>query len=483
MTTGPRVGIIGGGYTGTTAAIHLSRMSPIPLDILIVEPSPKLGRGVAYGTTDPDHRINGPSTAHFIYPDDLEHFDRWLRSSGALDADPESIDALGRVFPRRADLGRYVGEELETHRKSNPSGSTIRHIVTRAETVVRSDGQYVVHLEGEEDLTVDLLIVTTSNAPPAILPPLRDVAANHDGFFPDPWELERLATIGPDANILIVGTGLTMADTAVTLLRDRPSAKVMAISRRGLLPTSQRSIPPEETLPEAMTLEAPRFVARHGTPGTARENLRALRGDARALMANGSEWQVAFDWVRDAAHQLWPAMPEVEQGRFVRHLWPWYETHRFRFPPQMDAKIQAVMNEGRLRVEAAALVSAETAGRQIEITYRKRGEDALLIEAFDAVVNCTGPERKPRQSGDPFLQNMVSAGFLVNHPFGLGLVIDDMGRAKNQNGGHDTHIRIIGPLTRGCLGEINGVPHTAFHMTRIMPDILAELAKVNTAGT
>ncbi|MDA0239164.1 MAG: FAD/NAD(P)-binding protein [Proteobacteria bacterium] len=482
MTTGPRVAIIGGGYTGCAAAIHLRRTSPVPLDISIVEPAPELGRGVAYGTPDPDHRINGPTTAHFIYPDDLEHFDRWHRNSGALAADPESVDGLGRVFPRRADMGRYVGGELQAHQIKNPSGSSIRHVNTRAETVIDRDGVFAVTLDGRDELTVDQLIITTSNAPPAVLPALRNVAESHSAFYPDPWDIERLGTIGKDAKILIVGTGLTMADAAVMLLRDRPGATVTAISRRGLLPTIQRTVPPEETLPEAMAREVPEFVRRHGTPKRARDILRALRRDADDMMAEGGEWQVAFDWIRDAAYQLWPALSADEQSRFVRHLWPWYETHRFRFPPQIETKIQIAIEGGRLSVDAAALLNAEPRGDKIEVTFRRRGNVAVQAETFHAVINCTGPERKPRQTGDPFLQNLVSGGYLVNHPLGLGLVVDDLCRAQNSKGDYDGRIRVVGPLTRGQFGEINGIPHTAFHTLRIMPNILAEMETVDAEG-
>ena len=53
-----KVVIIGGGYTGAAAAIHLSRMAGRPLDIRIIEPREDAGRGVAYDTEDPAHRLN-----------------------------------------------------------------------------------------------------------------------------------------------------------------------------------------------------------------------------------------------------------------------------------------------------------------------------------------------------------------------------------------------------------------------------------------
>jgi uncharacterized NAD(P)/FAD-binding protein YdhS len=471
----PRVGIIGGGFTGAAVAIQLSRTSAVPLDISVVEPSAELGRGVAYGTTDPDHRINGPTIQHSLYPDDGGHFDNWCRANGVIADDPECLDASGRAFVRRAEMGRYVGHELAVHQTANPSGSSIRHIQDRAVNA-RTDGDdFVVSLAANDDLASDLLVITTSNAPPALLPAFEGAVAGHTAFFPDPWDLPRLEEIASDARILIIGTGLTMADVAIAVLRHRPGARITAISRRGLLPKGQRRVPRGDTIAEAMDCAVPAFVARHGRPNSARAILRALRGDVRDRMAEGSEWQVAVDELREAAHHLWPALSEQEQSRFGRHLAPWYETYRFRYPPQTETKVRALIETGQLTTRAAALVSAIPRQDRIEVTTRRRGQAELTTEEFDAVINCTGPERKPGRAGDPFLQNLVSGGLLVNHPLGLGLVVDDFFRARNRAGQHDGRLRVIGPLARGRLGETNGVPHTGFHIVRVLPDILAEL--------
>lgn len=44
--------------------------------------------------------------------------------------------------------------------------------------------------------------------------------------------------ISKDASVLIVGTGLSMADVVVSLARHGHEGKVTAISRRGIIPKS-----------------------------------------------------------------------------------------------------------------------------------------------------------------------------------------------------------------------------------------------------
>src|SRR5690606_40227175 len=56
-----------------------------------------------------------------------------------------------------------------------------------------------------------------------------------------PWQKtlrgeDALARVPAQARVLVIGTGLTMADTVVTLLRRGHQGPITAISRRGLLP-------------------------------------------------------------------------------------------------------------------------------------------------------------------------------------------------------------------------------------------------------
>ena len=475
--TPPAIAIIGGGYTGAAVAIHLSRASPRKLDIAILEPRQELGRGVAYSSTDPDHRINGPTAAHFLYPEKPTHFTDWFTADGGPVGDPDALDDLGRAFPRRSEMGRYIGGELAAHANGNPSNSAIRHIRDRAIDITATDDGYVVHLVSGATLAADMAIITTSNAAPSV-PSVLEPVASHPGFFPDPWDLERMAEIPNGAEALIIGTGLTMADAALTVVRSRPLTTITAISRRGRLPQTYRRTPPTETLWEALNWTAPRFVARHGRPVTVNNILAVLRRDISALMAAGDEWQIAIDDLRDAAHQLRPALPAAEQSRFIRHLWPWYETHRFRFPPQIEKKVDQLREIGRLNIQAARLGSSWPEDGRINVSLTPRGTNQKELLSFDAVINCTGPQRRPRETGDPFLKNLVAAGYLTDNHLGLGVEVDAACRAIGAGGAAIPRIRVFGPLTRGRFGEMNGVPHTAAQIVTVMPQLVADLEEI-----
>jgi uncharacterized NAD(P)/FAD-binding protein YdhS len=366
------IGIVGGGYIGSAAAIQLARCARQSLNIVIIEPSEMLGGGIAFSAEDPDHRLNAPTGIHFLYPENTESFTEWHAASGAREADPESVAADGRVYARRADFGAYVSGELRNHQQENPSSSAISHLRDSVAGIAKLDDAWRLQLSSGAVLDASVVLVTPCNLRPALTAPFRELA-EHPAVYANPWDLARLSQIAPDAKALIVGTGLTMADIAVTLLRDGPKRRLTAISRRGLFPQPSRSHPPSETVWEALSRPIPAFVERHGVPATALAILRAHRADIAQLATQGIEWQVAFDELRDAAYRLWPSLPASEQQRYFRHLSPWYETHRFRLPPQVGEKLEAYRRDGQLEYRAGFINSATARDGALQVSLRVRG--------------------------------------------------------------------------------------------------------------
>ncbi|WP_163694337.1 FAD/NAD(P)-binding protein [Mycolicibacterium sarraceniae] len=59
------------------AAIHLRRHDP-SAQITLIDASGRPGTGAAYGTSDPAHLLNVPAPRMSAWPDDPDHFCRWL---------------------------------------------------------------------------------------------------------------------------------------------------------------------------------------------------------------------------------------------------------------------------------------------------------------------------------------------------------------------------------------------------------------------
>ena len=467
--------IIGGGYSGVACAVHLARAAREPLEITIVEPRPELGRGIAHSAKDPDHRLNAPTQIHCLYPDDMDHFAAWCDAKAVGQRDPDALDGE-RLYARRWDFGTYIGEQLAAHRAGNPSDSTITHRQAAAVDIAKQGKGWAVSLDDGGQLTADAVILTTSNAPPSVPPPFRGEVEGHTAFFRDPWDIDALGRIAADARILIVGTGLTMADVVTTLMRDGPARRIAAVSRRGLLPARQRKEPPDETLLEALTRKPSKFVDRHGKPDRLLDVFRALRGDIAASAEQGREWHIAFDDLRDAASEVWPALPRTEQARFMRHLRPWYETHRFRLPPQNAEAMDRGVREGRLEFHAADIVGAQVSGNCVDVSLKPRRTIRVEDTLYDAVVNCTGPVNVVSAGGNPLLHSLIEGGLALANPFGLGLEVDDDCRVRGRNGSTAKTLYAVGPLTRGRFGESNGVPFIMLQAVAVGEKLAAQFA-------
>src|SRR5258708_17064988 len=65
------VAIVGAGFSGTMAAIHLLRQTDHRITVGLVERTSQCSRGLAYRTRDATHRLNGPAARMSAFPDDI----------------------------------------------------------------------------------------------------------------------------------------------------------------------------------------------------------------------------------------------------------------------------------------------------------------------------------------------------------------------------------------------------------------------------
>lgn len=360
------------------------------LDVAVVEPRDRLGRGVAYDTADPDHRLNAPLAVHFVYPDAPDHLLDWYAGQGGPARDPEARAADGSIYMRRGDFGRYVEAQLLAHVDANPSGSTLRHVRARVLDARRTSGGYGLVLDDGRTLSARLAVLATGYDPPPAPPPFDGAASGHAGFLADPWDAARLREIPADARVLVLGMAQTASDAIAVLLRSGREGPVTAVSRRGLRPRRRPVAapgPPPDVVGRVVRPTS-LFTAAHGRHGTVLGLLRTLRSEVRRAEAAGGAWPEPFGDLRDSVWELWPALPLAEKRRFLRHLRVWYDVHRFQLPPPVEARIAEAEAAGQLSFEAASCVAAARRGGALSVVLRPRGGGAPRRKTFDAVVNC-----------------------------------------------------------------------------------------------
>lgn len=473
MAATGRVAVVGGGFSGAAFALQAVRDTAAPMSVTVFEPAQHLGAGLAYSTADPDHRLNAPAFVHYALPDSLDRFEQCFVDTGGPETDPESEAPAGGLFPRRCELAAHMARLIRPHLAANDEAPGIRH---RRDRVVdlRDRGEAIdVVLDQGDTVAAQAVVVATGNRPAPPPPPFSGAVSRHPAFVASPWDPARLRAIVPDARVLILGTAQSTADVIATLVRQGHRAPIAAVSRRGLRSKGRKpptGAPPAPLWPRLFA-PVPDFLAAQESRPTLLGLLRALRRRCREVEAAGGTWHDPFDDLRDTVWRLWPKVSVEDKRRFMRHLRPWYDTHRFRLAPQTEKIVTDAESRGLVCFRAAHVVSAAADGGRLAVGLRPRGGERVQTEAFDAVVNCTGTTAGP--GDDPFSQALEAGGLMRPHGSGLGWDVDGNCRAIRKEGDTVRRLFVIGPPSAGVFGDPIGSPFIVAQIWRMLPAVRA----------
>ncbi|MDO5632739.1 MAG: FAD/NAD(P)-binding protein [Paracoccus sp. (in: a-proteobacteria)] len=455
----PTIAIIGGGFTGATLAFHLAR-NAVDAQILVIEPRAQLGAGLAYSTQDPSHRINVPASRMTIDTSQRGDFQQWIEDTGTP-LSPGTQAADGALYPQRAVFGAYVADRLRPWLLSG----RITHIQARAIAVVPGTN-YAIRLDNGRVIRADHLVIATSHPAPGV--PTSFAALTHDArVVTDPSDTGPITAIARTArNVLIVGTGLTSADVIASLERQGFAGRITAMSRRGLRSRGHASDYPESEADFASQPET-----------TALAVLRRIRAAVRTDRARGLPWQAALDNVRRDGPAIWAALPQAERARLVNRLRVWWDVHRFRIAPQVQAVLDDLIARSRLTLSAGHLHSATATPAGIAVNWTPRRATPRR-DLFDAVVLTTGPAHGGIIASNPVIASLADAGLVRPDALHLGLEVTDGCRAVGTNGQPSPNLSIAGPLARGHVGELMGIPEVTAHAETVAAALSAQLTTI-----
>jgi uncharacterized NAD(P)/FAD-binding protein YdhS len=445
------VAIVGGGFSGLLLAVQLRRRCPPGTQIHLIERTGRFGPGLAYSTENPHHLLNAFAGRMSAFPDRPSHFVEWLRARHAAGGDPLMPPPTeASLIPRRT-YGAYVREILDAElREAGAEGalSLVRGVATGIVPSPHggSGRRLSVMLDRAPALVVDVAVLAVGNFPPEA-PPIADPSFYATGLYRgDPWAPDALSDLAPDAAVLLIGTGQTMVDTAVSLLDRGHRGPIHALSRRGLLPTRHAGGRNPAHAPSPLPV------------GTA-ALCRAVRAAIRAAANDGVDWRRVVDGLRPATQRLWQTASPEDRARFLRHLRPWWEIHRQRLAPEIADRIDAARSRGQLLVAAGRLLDCRIVAADLaEAIYRPRGGTEPRSLRVARVVNCSGPGGDVDQIADPLLRQLLDAGTIRPAPLRLGLDVTDACALRDRNGLVTGRLYAVGPVTRGAFWEITSVP-------------------------
>lgn len=420
------VAIIGGGFSGTLVAYHLTCLALSDLEIKIFDEKGRFARGVAYGTGDKNHLLNVPAERMSAIPDEPLHFVNWLKEKNFWD--PK------KTFYPRMYFGDYL---FEFFRKSQ--------VKTFCEKVIKirhtvSD-KLIIETSLGNSLEVDVVVLATGNYFSSQFLGLSELSdgARYLRFSED----NNITSFRPSTKVAILGSGLSAID-AILSLRDRGvRTEVCVFSRRGRFPLSHdkksRKGGNSLFLNESSPLDC----------------LRYFQSCRKLVFARRFDWRQEVERFRPFSNSIWMNWNPRQKAQFHRHLRKFWEIHRHRMPPEIAESINKMVANGEVRIRAVRNLQIKIRNSKFRLMYLDGRKGLEVEEDFDLVIDCTGFENDFSKINDPLIQSILKHLLVSMDSTKMGLDFEGEGRVVNKR---KSKIYCIGPLRRGKLFESTAVP-------------------------
>jgi len=454
-----RVAIVGGGAAGVLTAAHLRRRKP-DAQITLIDASGRPGTGAAYGTSDPSHLLNVPASRMSAWPDDPDHFCRWL--------DERAVTCAENFAPRLA-YARYLRDLLEA--------ADVR--IETAEVVGLAPGTPVrLALKDGRSLPADAVVLATGRPeggmPESLERAFAPMLATGSGgkVVLDPWAPGALAALAArrPAGVLVIGSGLTGVDVGLHLIAR--GATVTLLSRHGELPRRFRAT--------GAPTELPHLDAVAGQISL--DDLRtAFSADLALARASAMDWRQVIDAMRPHTARLWRSLRWEDQRRFLREDLRQWEVLRHRMPPTVADAILAAIDDGNLIIESGEVADASLRGNGVELVVTT--SDGSVRRRCDAVVVAAGnwwDRRSLHRS--PLWANLLATGVASLHSSGVGVCLDMNGYLIDGSGNTVPDILGLGSIRQGELWETTAIPEIRAQAVAIA-ESLADDTRVHSVRT
>lgn len=447
--------IIGGGFSGALTAMHLARScTPNSLRITLVNPTPDIGRGLAYRFDDDNLLLNVPAGNMSALADEPGHFVSYCQR-----IDPSL--SPGSFVSRRL-YGQYLHDLWSQTQAAHPDLTDVR--VDHAVALTRAPGEaaWDVALASGERLRAEQVVLALGHQGPRFPIPVDPEVQER---VIAPWDFDAMHRLPSDRPVVVVGTGHTAVDALFCLVQSPQRGPVYLLSRHGLLPHRHR-LSPYAPKPQAF----PDYL--RDVPATVRAHTRALRHHLKVLAEQGGDWRDALNELRPHTPQIWQSWPADEQRRFLRHTQASWDVHRHRLAPMAAQRLDQLLAESRAQVIAGRITSIRQHADGVDVAYQARGSQQVLTVQASAVVNCIGPNTDIERHANPLLAQLHWDGLVQRDAHGLGLIVTSKLQVLDAQLHRVRGLWYVGPLLKGALWEATAVPELRVHAQRLAHTLL-----------
>lgn len=442
-----KIGIIGAGFSGTMTAVQLIEKSTVPCEIILINKRESFNQGIAYHPYSESHLLNVTVGKMSAFPSKPSHFLEWLMQYDRLNYSDKMLTENSFV-PRKiyGEYLRSVWDKAQEH--ADAKQIRVRKIDGLVLDLDFFNNQVELTLDHGTKLTVDRCVIATGNHVPR-----NPTIANMDfysssSYFRNPWKLDAVKMERSVQPVLIIGNGLTMADTVLGLLEHGFKGQIYSISPNGLnmLPHQNAAFQYSKLLDELSTnttlLDLVKLVNKH----------------IKAVRENGISAEPIINSLRPHTPAIWRSLSDVEKRLFMarlRHLWG---VARHRIPMHIHDKLQQLRIDGKLTIIAGKITDIHQSNESITVHYFDKKQLLTKTLHVSRVINCTGPESDLSRLENHFLNNCLNTGIVTQDPLKLGICTNiQTFQILNKNGLPHPHLFTLGANLKGELWESTAV--------------------------
>lgn len=464
--SGSVVAIVGGGFCGVLSAVRLMELGgDCVKKIILVEKQSRVGRGIAYGTSDDSHLLNVPAGHMSAFAEDPHHF---LRFANEVDASITS----GDFVPRKL-YGQYIESILDTAVRSRVTSIEFVRLMDCATDIQTArDGRVEVIMANGDTITADKVIIASGNLASRNPFGQRHGSALYSGrYINNPWAAHALDRVDFTQPVLLLGSGLTAVDMTCSLIRQGFTNTIYMVSRHGLkaLPhvTCNNTLP----APDKHFLSALRGV---------RTGLRTLREQVKRAAQLGHDWREVLASLRQHTPTIWQQLPSDERRRFLRHLQRYWDMHRHRLPPSVAQLIEQLTVSGQLQQFAGRVAALTASDDHFQTDIELRHSESTLTLRAGSIVNCMGMCTNLDRIDDSLIANLRRRGLCSGDDLSLGIACDDHYALIDAKGQPSTNIFYVGPYLRAQFWEATAVPELRVHVTNLVHQLVKQRPLLRT---
>ncbi|MBM3186554.1 MAG: FAD/NAD(P)-binding protein [Bacteroidetes bacterium] len=439
-----RIGIIGGGFSGTMLVRHLVEQQKDFFSISIYNSNADFARGVAYNPNSSKLLLNVVAGKMSAFPDKPNHFVEWCLNNGI--GTENAQDLLAGSFLPRSIYGNYLNDIWkETQEIAKKKGHKLNLIPNKVSKIDKDGSNYQIHSESSNE-TVDYLILATGNELPGN-PQIRNVDFFNSNFYQqNPWRID-FSKINKLEPILIFGNGLTMVDTVMELRENGFQQRIVSVSPNGFNILPHRNFNFQYT-GRIKELNADKSLL---------ELLSLFISELKKLNQFGISAEPLIDAFRPNTQRIWQTLTTEEKRIFMRRLRHLWGVARHRIPFSSYDYIQRERIANRLEILAGKVVDLKINENVVLATIYDKKNRTELHSQFAQVINCTGPETKIEKSGNELLKQLKLDGLIIQDELQLGIEVNDSFQVINSQNQVEGNMFAIGGLLKGKLWESTAI--------------------------